>query len=148
MIAIWANGFLVTYLPYLPLVNFWLFPYNLLTGHAMPEYLRKENTVLATHKELSNFTHRELSQYTHLQLKVYHFKASLTPEQANISVSQAVANELDKLYDQHPEAPKPKNYVVSVILEALLVAASEKLATTFIDQALKLIHDFLSDSFF
>ena len=114
----------------------------------MPEYLRKENTDLATHKELSNFTHRELSQYTHLQLKVYQFKASLTPEQANMSVSQTIANELDKLYDQHPEAPKPKNYVVSVILETLLVAASEKFATTFIDQALKLIHDFLSNSFF
>lgn len=57
----------------------------------MPEYLRKENTVLATHKELSNFTHRELSQYTHLQLKVYQFKASLTPEQANMSVSQTIA---------------------------------------------------------
>nr|DAY62689.1 MAG TPA: hypothetical protein [Caudoviricetes sp.] len=103
---------------------------------------------MATHKDLSNFTNEQLAKYNHLELKIAELKATLTTEQANMPVSQAVANELDKLYDQYPEAPKPKNYIVSVILETLLVAVSEKFATTFIDQAFKLIHDFLNNIIF
>lgn len=64
---------------------------------------------MATHKELSNFTNEKLSEYRNFELKIAKLKADLTVEQANMSVPQSIADKLDKLYDQYPEAPKPKN---------------------------------------
>ena len=100
---------------------------------------------MATHKELSNFTNEKLSEYRNFELKIAKLKADLTVEQANMSVPQSIADKLDKLYDQYPEAPKPKNYIISVILESLLVAIAEKISDVLSDQALKIITEFLNN---
>ena len=98
---------------------------------------------MATHKELSNFTNEKLSEYRNFELKIAKLKADLTED--NMSVPQSIADKLDKLYDQYPEAPKPKNYIISVILESLLVAIAEKVSDVLIDQALKIITEFLNN---
>lgn len=74
---------------------------------------------MATHKDLSNFPNADLAKYNHLMLKIAELKASLTTEQANMTVPQSVTINIDNLSIQLPEIPKPKKLTFANVLDFL-----------------------------
>ena len=90
-------------------------------------------TILATHKELSNFTHDRLSKCNHIDLEIAELKASLTVKQSNQLVPQAI---FDKIKDLCIK--------LSVVIkqDALTILA----ALTFLEQLLKKSNVILSQA--
>ena len=94
---------------------------------------------MATHKDLSNFSNEYLAQYKQFELQTNQLKASLTPKQSNMVLPQSTIDDLEELYSQYPEAQKPKDWIVSLVLESLIVAILDKISPIFIDAVLELI---------
>ncbi len=92
---------------------------------------------MATHKDLSNFSNADLAKYQHLQLKIAELKATLTTEQANMTVPQSVTININNLSVQLPEIPKPKKLTFANVLDFL--TAVMKSAPVFLPKIIEIV---------